>query len=69
MEEDLTGVNVKANGHFEFMLKRKDKIGFIVQAKHDGFQQGMAQNLVGMNIASDVTGLDVVYGIVTNYAQ
>ena len=25
IEEDLNGVNVKANGHFEFMLKRKKK--------------------------------------------
>ena len=25
VEEDLNGVNVKANGHFEFMLKRNNK--------------------------------------------
>jgi hypothetical protein len=25
IEEDLNGVNVKANGHFEFMLKRNNK--------------------------------------------
>jgi hypothetical protein len=69
IEEDLTGVNVKANVHFEFMLKRKDKIVCIVEAKHYDLQQGMAQDLVGMEVASDVDGLDVVYGIVTNYAE
>ena len=25
VKEDLTGVNVRANGHFEFMLKRNNK--------------------------------------------
>jgi hypothetical protein len=69
IEEDLTGVNVKANGHFEFMLKRKDKIVCVVEAKHYDLQQGMAQDLVGMEVASDVDDLDVVYGIVTNYAE
>ena len=29
----------------------------------------MAQDLVGMEVASDVDDLDVVYGIVTNFAQ
>ncbi|OAJ40084.1 hypothetical protein BDEG_23861 [Batrachochytrium dendrobatidis JEL423] len=65
IEEDLTGVNVKANGHFEFMLKRI----CIVQAKKDDMEQGMAQDLVGMEVASDLNGLDTVYGIVRNYAE
>jgi hypothetical protein len=69
IEEDLKGVNVKANGHFEFMLKRNNKRICIVQAKKDDMEQGMAQDLVGMEVASDLDGLDTVYGIVTNYVE
>ena len=29
----------------------------------------MVQNLVGMEVASDLDGLDTVYGIVTNYVE
>lgn len=47
----------------------KDKVVCIVEAKHYDLQQGMAQDLVGMEVASDVDDLDVVYGIVTNYAE
>ena len=69
VEEDLNGVNVKANGHFEFMLKRKNKRLCIVEAKKDDMDQGMAQNLVGMEVASDLDNLDTVYGLVTNYIE
>jgi hypothetical protein len=69
VEEDLNGVNVKANGHFEFMLKRKNKRICIVEAKKDDMEQGMVQDLVGMEVASDLDGLDTVYGIVTNYVE
>jgi len=69
IEEDLNGVNVKANGHFEFMLKRKNKRICIVEAKKDDMEQGMVQDLVGMEVASDLNDLDTVYGIVTNYVE
>jgi hypothetical protein len=69
IEEDLNGVNVKANGHFEFMLKRNNKRICIVQAKKDDILQGMVQDLVGMEVASDLNDLDTVYGIVTNYVE
>lgn len=69
IEENLNGVNVKANGHFEFMLKRKNKIICIIEAKNDAMEQGMAQNLVGLEVASEKDGLDIVYGIVTNYIE
>jgi hypothetical protein len=69
VEEDLNGVNVQANGHFEFMLKRKNKRICIVEAKKDDMEQGMVQDLVGMEVASDLNGLDTVYGIVTNYVE
>jgi hypothetical protein len=69
IEEDLNGVNVKANGHFEFMLKRNNKRICIVEAKKDNMEQGMVQDIVGMEVASDLNGLDTVYGIVTNYVE
>jgi hypothetical protein len=40
INEDLNGLNVKANEHFEFMLKRKNKRICIVQAKKDDMEQG-----------------------------
>ena len=66
VEEDLVGNFVKAHGHFEFMLRRGNKAVCIVEAKKDDFEQGMAQDLVGCEVAADIGGLDVVYGIVTN---
>ena len=57
--EDLNGVNVKANVHFEFMIKCKNKRICIVEAKKDDKQQGMVRDLV--EVASDLNGLDTVY--------
>jgi len=68
-EEDLTGTFLRAHVHFEFMLRRGKKAICIVQAKRDDFQQGMAQDLVGCEVAAEIGGLDIVYGIVTNYMQ
>jgi hypothetical protein len=69
VEEDLAGKFVKAHGHFEFMLRRGNKAVCIVEAKKDDVEQGMAQDLVGCEVAAEVGGLDIVYGIVTNYIQ
>jgi hypothetical protein len=69
VEEDLVGNFVKAHGHFEFMLKRGNKAVCIVESKKDDIEQGMAQVLVGCEVAAELGGLDVVYGIVTNYIQ
>ncbi|KAL7427171.1 hypothetical protein ACHAXH_001004 [Discostella pseudostelligera] len=69
VEEDLVGNYVKAHGRFEFMLKRKNTAICIVEAKKDDIDQGMAQDLVGCEVAAEVGKLDVVYGIVTNYVQ
>ncbi|KAL7519513.1 hypothetical protein ACHAWX_004263 [Stephanocyclus meneghinianus] len=68
-EEDLVGKYVRAHGHFEFMLKRGRKAICIVEAKKDNLEQGMAQDLVGCEVAAEVGELDVVYGIVTNYVS
>jgi len=69
VEEDLVGTFVKAHGHFEFMLRRGSRAVCIVEAKKDDVEQGMAQNLVGCEVAAEVGGLDIVYGIVTSYIQ
>jgi hypothetical protein len=69
VEEDLVGNFVKAHSHFEFMLRRGNKAVCIVEAKKDDVEQGMAQDLVGCEVAAEVGGLDIVYGIVTNYIQ
>ena len=67
VEEELTGKNVKANGHFEFMLERGNKRVCIVEAKKEDMEQGLAQSLIGCEVASDVDDLRVVYGIVTTF--
>ena len=67
VEEDLNGVNVHANGHFEFILIRGPKRFCITQAKEEKFRQGMAQNLVGCEVAVELDGSNMVCGIVTNF--
>ena len=69
VDKDLKGNLVKANGHFEFMIKFGDNTVCIVEAKKDDMEQGLAQALVGCEVAADVGGQDCVYGIVTNYTQ
>ena len=69
VEEDLIGKEVKANGHFEFILKRGNKRICIVEAKKEDMQQGLAQNLIGCEVAADLDNSAVVYGIVTTYIQ
>ncbi|KAI9340588.1 hypothetical protein BDR26DRAFT_861436, partial [Obelidium mucronatum] len=69
VEEDLVGKLVKAHGHFEFMIRRGRTAVCIVEAKKDDFEQGMVQYLIGCEVAAEVGGLDIVYGIVTNYVQ
>uniref|UniRef100_K3X5N6 Uncharacterized protein n=1 Tax=Globisporangium ultimum (strain ATCC 200006 / CBS 805.95 / DAOM BR144) TaxID=431595 RepID=K3X5N6_GLOUD len=69
VEEDVHGNNVYVHGRFEFVLKRRDKRISIVGAKRDDIEQGMAQNVTDLEALSDVEGLDVAYGIVTNYLE
>jgi hypothetical protein len=68
-EEDLVGSRVKAHGHFEFMITHGKKTICIVEAKKDDIDQGMAQDLLGCEVAADIEELDLVCGIVTNYVQ
>jgi hypothetical protein len=69
VEEDLDGDFLKAHGHFEFVLRRGDERVCIVEAKRDEMGQGMAQDLLGCEVAAEIGHLDSVYGIVTNYVQ
>lgn len=69
VEEDLKGTLVKAHSHFEFMIKHDGMAVCIVEAKKDDIEKGIAQDLVGCEVASEVGDLDTVYGIVTNYTQ
>jgi hypothetical protein len=69
VEEDLVGNFVKAQGHFEFMLRRGNKAICIVLAKKDDIEQGMARDLVGCEVVAELKDLNTVYGIVTNYIQ
>jgi hypothetical protein len=69
VEEDLVGNFVKAHGHFEFMLRHKNKAVCIIEAKKDDIEQGMIQDLVGCEVVAELGRLDIVYGIVTNYIQ
>ncbi len=39
------------------------------QVLFDYADQGMTQDLVGCGVAAKIGGLDIVYGIVTNYIQ
>jgi hypothetical protein len=68
VEKDLNGQVVKAHGHFDFVLRRGNKAVCIVEAKND-INQGMALDLVGCEVAAELGGLDIVYGIVTDYIK
>ncbi|KAI8830650.1 hypothetical protein BJ741DRAFT_696557, partial [Chytriomyces cf. hyalinus JEL632] len=69
VEEDLDGIELKAHGHFEFVLRRGNKRVCIVEAKKDDIEQGLAQDLLGCEVAAELDNLDKVMGIVTNYVQ
>jgi hypothetical protein len=53
--------------HFEFILSKEYVC--IVEAKRDDMGQGMAQDLLGCEVAAELDHLDKVCGIVTNYVQ
>jgi hypothetical protein len=67
VEEDLTGAEIHAHGHFEIILERGDKKICIVEAKRDDMEQGLAQCLLGCEVISDLEKTDVVFGITTTY--
>jgi hypothetical protein len=68
-EEDIRGKRVRAHGHFEFVLKRGDRYICIVQATEEKIEQGITQSLLGCESFCDIKGLDVAYGISTNFIE
>lgn len=69
VEEDVDGVNIRSNGHFEFVLQRGIRRVCIVEAKKEEMEKGMAQCLLGCEAIADVENLSVVYAVVTNFLQ
>lgn len=69
VEEDLKGHNIKANGHFEYILELEGRKVCIVEAKKDNMEQGMVQALLGDEVIADLENVSEVYAIVTNYMQ
>jgi len=67
VEDDLIGNKIRATGHFEMIIKRGAKRICIVEAKKEDMEQGLAQCLVGAEVASELDKLDVVHGIITTY--
>ena len=53
--------------HFALTPRHGKKAVFIVEAKMNDIQLGMAQDLVGCEVAAQLGHLDVVHGIVTDY--
>jgi hypothetical protein len=68
-EQDLNGVYVKAHCYFEFFILRGDVRICIKVAKKEDFEQGMAHNLVGCEVAADLYASKLVYGVVTNFEK
>lgn len=69
VESNLDGNWVNAHGHLEFVLTRANKRICIVEAKKEDFEQGLAQNLLGCEVAADLGDADEVDGVVTNFAN
>ncbi|ORY28436.1 hypothetical protein BCR33DRAFT_725140 [Rhizoclosmatium globosum] len=69
VERTIRGRRIKANGKFEFMLERQNKRICIVAAKKQDLDQGLAQNLVGCEVVSDLDDTHEVYGIVTTFEK
>ena len=68
-EDDLIGINVRATGNFEFVIQRGEKRICIVEAKKHDIDKGLAQLLIGCEVASDIEKKHIVYGIVTTLSD
>lgn len=67
VEDDLIGSQVHGHGRFEMIIKRGNLRICLVEAKKEDMEQGLAQCLVGAEVASELDKLEVVHGIVTTY--
>lgn len=69
VEEDVNGINIHTNGHFEFVLQKGTRRVCIVEAKKEEMEKGMAQSLLGCEAIADLENASVVYAVVTNFLQ
>jgi len=69
VEEDLEGVNIHTNGHFEYVLELNNRKVVIVEAKKTDMEKGMAQALLGDETIADLDKASEIYAIVTNYRE
>lgn len=69
VEEDVVGRNVLLKGRLEFVLKRGTKRISSVEAKCEDMQQGVVENLTGLEALADAEDLTVAYIIVTNFFE
>jgi len=58
---------VLSQGSFEFVLKVGNKKVYIFAAKKEDVDEGIAQTLVGCEVAAEVGQMDVVYGVITTF--
>jgi hypothetical protein len=69
VDEDVDGIHINTNGHFEFVLQRGSKRVCILEAKKEAMEKGMAQTLLGCEALADIENASVVYGVVTNFLE
>jgi hypothetical protein len=69
VEEDMEGVNIHTNGHFEYVLEMDGRKVCIVEAKKTDMEKGMAQALLGDETIADLDNASEVYAIVTNFRE
>ena len=69
VEEDLAGVNIHTNGHFEYVLELNGRKVCIVEAKKTDMEKGMAQALLGDETIADLCNASEIYAIVTNFRE
>jgi hypothetical protein len=69
VEEDLKGVNIHTNGHFEYVLELNGRKICIVVAKKTDMEKGMAQALLGDETIADLDNASEIYAIVTNFRE
>jgi len=67
VEESMKGNRIRANGQFEFVLRRGDNRVCIAEAKTNDIEKGLAQALMGCETIADVESVDCVHCIVTNF--
>jgi len=68
VEKDLDGNRVHAHRHFEFVLTRDSKRVCILEAKKEQLEQGLAQSLLGCEVAA-ADNIHEVFGIATNFEK